>query len=55
LYLKEVRANGDAVDALLTAAKKARKKTLTLLYASREEKLNHAVVLKAGIEKRLKN
>ncbi|MEZ6243209.1 MAG: DUF488 domain-containing protein [Phycisphaerales bacterium] len=45
-YVKELRANKAAVGALLDAAKASRKKTLTLLYASRDETQNHAVVLR---------
>lgn len=54
LYLKEIKANSEAIDALLAEVRKSRKKTLTLLYASREPKLNHAVVLKEGIERRIR-
>lgn len=54
LYLKEIRANGVAIDALLAEVRKSRKTTLTLLYASREAELNHAVVLKEGIEKHVR-
>ena len=53
LYLKEIKANGEAIDALLDDVRKSRKKTLTLLYASREVELNHAAVLKEGIERRI--
>ena len=53
LYLKEIRSNTGAVDALLAEVRKSRKKTLTLLYASKEPELNHAVVLKTGIEKHI--
>jgi len=52
-YLEEIEANGEAIDALLAAVRTSRKKTLTLLYASREAELNHAAVLKEGIERRL--
>ncbi len=45
-YLTELRANKTATAALLDAAKASRKKTLTLLFASRDEAQNHAVVLR---------
>ncbi len=49
-YLKEIKANAEGVEALLAAVRSSRKKTLTLVYASKEPELNHAVVLKEGIE-----
>jgi len=48
-YLAEIEANAEAVEALLEAVRQSRKTTLTLLYASREAELNHAVVLREGI------
>jgi len=49
-YLKEIKANTEAVEQLLAAVRSSRKNTLTLLYASKEPELNHAVVLKEGLE-----
>ncbi len=54
-YLKEIKANGAAVETLLAAARESGATTLTLLYASREVERNHAVVLKEGIERTLKS
>ncbi len=51
-YLAELKANAGAIDELLEAKKKSRKKTLTLLYAAKNPECNHALVLKEAIERR---
>jgi len=48
-YLDELAANPEATDALFEAVRKSRKKSLTLLYASRDAVENHAVVLRAHL------
>lgn len=48
-YKKELRA-APARDKLNELATRARKSTLTLLYAARDEKFNNAVVLKEELE-----
>ena len=52
LYQRELRENPDAIDELLEAHRKSRRKRLTLLYASRDTEHNHASTLKREIERR---
>lgn len=54
LYQKELRENPDAIDELLAAHTKSRKKRLTLLYASRDTENNHAVTLLKAVQRRAK-
>ena len=49
-YRVELRANSDAVDAFLAGVTKPR---LTLLYASKDEERNHALVLKECLEEQI--
>ncbi len=49
-YVRELRANPDAVEALLAAVESSGKGTLTLLYASRDESRNHALVLRDHLD-----
>lgn len=48
-YFEELRENDEAVDRLLNEA--GGNKVITLLYSSKEEKLNNAAALKEYIEK----
>ena len=48
-YFEELRENGEAVDRLLKEA--GRSSVITLVYSSKEEKLNNAAALKEYIEK----
>lgn len=48
-YFEELRENDEAVDRLLKAS--GGNKVITLVYSSKEEKLNNAVALKEYIEK----
>jgi uncharacterized protein YeaO (DUF488 family) len=50
-YFRELRANGEAVEPLLAAA---RRRTVTLLYGAKETRFNNAVALKEFIERRAK-
>jgi uncharacterized protein YeaO (DUF488 family) len=50
-YYQEIGSKQEAIDLLL---KKAKKGTTTLLYGSKEEKLNNAVALKEYLGKRVK-
>ncbi|GJM19033.1 MAG: hypothetical protein DHS20C14_12460 [Phycisphaeraceae bacterium] len=52
-YTKELRANADAMEELLEAARKSRKKTLTLLYAAKDPACNHAIVLAGELKRRI--
>lgn len=54
-YTAELRANAGAMDGLLAAARASGKKTLTLLYASRDPDRNHALVLADALQARLKS
>ena len=45
-YKAELKANQGAVDELVAEIKASRKKTVTLLFGSKETERNHAVVLK---------
>lgn len=53
LYRQELRSDPQAIDSLLEAHRKSRKKRLTLLYASRDPIHNHAVTLRREIERRI--
>lgn len=44
-YKAELRANGDAVDAVIASIKKTRKKTVTLLTAAKTVERSHVEVL----------
>jgi uncharacterized protein YeaO (DUF488 family) len=50
-YYQEIGSKQEAIDLLL---KKAKKGTMTLLYGSKEEKLNNAVALKEYLGKWVK-
>ncbi len=52
-YLKELKAEA-ASQKLKELAKRAGKRKVTLLYAAKDEKHTHALVLKSAIEKILK-
>lgn len=51
-YLKELGQHSDELERLV---KISAKKNLTLLYASKEEKINHTTVLKSKIEEMKKS
>ena len=50
-FASELREHEDAVEAIISAARKG---TVTLLFGSKEERLNNAVALKEYIESRMK-
>jgi len=52
-YRAELKDNMSAVDELIDAIHKDRRKSVTLLTAARDERRSHAVVLKAWLEERL--
>ncbi len=52
-YKAELKANQPALDDLIAQIKATRKKTVTLLFASKDESLNHAHILRDRITKSL--
>ncbi|MCR5535915.1 MAG: DUF488 family protein [Succinivibrio sp.] len=54
LYLKELEANEQSRDFLFCFKKVLARQNLILLYAARDEHVNHAVVLKSFLERKLK-
>ncbi|MHC1714170.1 MAG: DUF488 domain-containing protein [Acidaminococcaceae bacterium] len=49
-YLYELNNNAHAGDFLTSINEKLKRANVTLLYAARDEKINHVVVLKAWLE-----
>lgn len=50
-YKKELRSSAEAQNKLAELAERSRMQTVTLLYAARDEKINHAQVLREVLDK----
>ena len=53
IYLSELKQNPAADEFLTLVAEKLRQSNVTLLYGAKNEKYNHAVILKAWIKEKL--
>ena len=53
-YVAELDHNPDAMTFILSLAEKLKQNNVTLLYGARDEKYNHAVILKDWLEEKLR-